>query len=312
MKINAMCLRPETAADYAAIMRLHTRAFGGQLSEALIVALLRQRPAYDPDLSLVAEVDGQVAGHALFMPGTIRLLGQTLPAVNLAPIGIDPAYQRQGIGAALMQEGHRVSREKGYVLSYLLGHVEYYPRFGYRTGVFGAASVQVDVQTLRQKKPLPVLESRLPQEEDISTLQALWRWEEDAVDFTALPGDLLLDWVSPNPLHGAVVYLHEGSIVGYTRGKLAEPHAPGIFLAVDNAAAWAIASQLGQQNAQVTLPLHPYSSSASTFEGVQSQAWEAGMACSLVVDSPFDKYYTQLQAGKRLAGRPIWGTAFDL
>src|SRR5262249_51207567 len=65
-----MQMRPEAVAAYAAIAALHGRGFGERRTEALIVALLRQRQDFDPDLSLVAELDGQVVGHALFTPHT--------------------------------------------------------------------------------------------------------------------------------------------------------------------------------------------------------------------------------------------------
>lgn len=306
-----MLIRPESPQDYPAVMRIHTRAFG-RLAEGLVVALLRQQAAYDPALSLVAEVDGEVAGHALFTPGPIRLLGVDVPAVLLAPIGIDPAYQRQGIGAALIHEGHRIARAQGFALSYLLGHPTYYPRLGYRPGVFGAASVQVDLDALRRKTTLPALEGRPPQEADIPALQALWQRAEAEVDFTSAPGDLLLDWLSPNPLMQTAVYLHEGRIVGYTRIKAGEACAPRVFVAADAAAAQAIAAEIGKSCDALTLPLHPYSASASAFEGVQCQAWDAGMGFSLMEDGPFDAFYAQQQAGQRPPGRPIWGTAFDV
>jgi len=85
-----MIIRPETVADYAGIADVQVRAFGHRPGEALIVALHRQRGAFDPELSLVAEVDGRVVGHVLFSPHQMRLLGQTIPVVNLAPIAIDP------------------------------------------------------------------------------------------------------------------------------------------------------------------------------------------------------------------------------
>jgi predicted N-acetyltransferase YhbS len=85
-----MNIRPETPQDYAAVANVHVRAFGQRLAEALIVALHRQRPLYDAELSLVAEIDGRIVGHVLFSPQKIRLLGQAVLAVNLAPIAIEP------------------------------------------------------------------------------------------------------------------------------------------------------------------------------------------------------------------------------
>jgi predicted N-acetyltransferase YhbS len=97
-------IRPERVTDYAEISSLHACAFGNRLGEPLIVALHRQRRAFDPELSLVAEIDGRLIGHVLFSPHHIRLLGSTVPAVNLAPIAVQPAYQGQGIGGQLITE----------------------------------------------------------------------------------------------------------------------------------------------------------------------------------------------------------------
>lgn len=77
-----MRIRPETPADYAAIAALHVRAFGDRTGEGLVVALHRQRAAFDPELSLVAEKDGRVTGHVLFSPRHLGLLGQEVRAVN--------------------------------------------------------------------------------------------------------------------------------------------------------------------------------------------------------------------------------------
>ena len=136
-------IRHEQITDYATIGELHARAFGNRAAESTIVALLRLRRAFDPELSLVAEIDGRVIGHALFSPYQIRLLGQTIPAVNLAPIAVEPKYQGQGIGGHLILEGHRLAATRGYLVCFLLGHTSYYPRFGYQTHAFGSAQVLV-------------------------------------------------------------------------------------------------------------------------------------------------------------------------
>src|SRR5690349_2467555 len=122
-----MIIRPETPADYADIAGINARAFGHGTEPAL-VSLLRHRRDYDPELALVAEIDGRRVGYAMFVPYRVRLLGETVPVVNLAPLAVDVMYQRTGIGGALIAEGHRIAQQKGYALSMLLGHSDYYPR----------------------------------------------------------------------------------------------------------------------------------------------------------------------------------------
>src|SRR5687768_9947451 len=133
-------IRPEKPSDYPAIADIHIRAFN-RAAEATIVSLLRQQQAYDADLSLVATVNGQLAGHALVMPYTVMFMQVPVPGVCLAPLGIHPSYQAQGVGGALLDAGHRIARAKGFPIAFLLGHPTYYPGFGYQTRVYGHSTV---------------------------------------------------------------------------------------------------------------------------------------------------------------------------
>ena len=69
-----------------------------------------------------------IVGHILF---TKLKVGQTTQ-LALAPLAVHPDFQRQGIGGALIEEGHRIAAQLGYDYSILLGHPTYYPRFGYQ------------------------------------------------------------------------------------------------------------------------------------------------------------------------------------
>ncbi len=69
-----MIIRSENVTDYAAIGALHARAFGNRPAEPSIVALLRQRRAFDPEFSLVAEINGRAVGHVLFSAYQMRSL----------------------------------------------------------------------------------------------------------------------------------------------------------------------------------------------------------------------------------------------
>lgn len=302
-------IRGETGADTQAIAEVNRRAFGGMV-EPLIAAVARQHASFAPALSLVAERAGQVIGHALFLRHTIRLLGQDVPAVSLGPIAVDPTAQRQGIGGALIEAGHALARRKGATVSFLLGHTDYYPRFGYRTHAHGAASLEVRAASVPVSHDAD-LQRRAPIEADLRALRALWYAEESAVDFAVYPGDSLLDWISPNPLVLSEVWLRGQTVVGYTRIKESEPAAPRCFLAVDADAARVIAQAVMAAGSTLTLPLHPASASASAFSAQPTvEAWGAAMACPLA-PSPLDEYLALVGRGERVVGRIIWPVMFD-
>ena len=310
-----MVIRPERVTDYSEIALLNARAFGNRAVEASIVALLRQRRAFDPELSLVAERDERVIGHVLFSPYKLHLLDQTIPAVNLAPLAVHPAYQGQGIGGQLIIEGHRIAKAKGYGVSVLLGHPTYYPRFGYHTHAFGTAQMVLSMNAIHEDP----LETRSPTSEDVPLLYDLWLHEEGTVDMVLEPDADLLAWLSPNPGIRTDVYLRNNKVVGYTRIQVGEPARPHVFLAQNHQAARAMVATIhhtlnkSATGTEYILPLHPFSASALAFGDATAtcHSMSAAMACSLG-PGPFDDYLAQAQTGQRPPGRLIWPVAFDI
>jgi putative acetyltransferase len=121
-------IQPERPDDIAAVRTLNETAFG-QPSEAAIVDSIR---AACPDaVSLVAVDDSQVVGHIFFSPVFASGERGTKQGMGLAPMAVLPERQRQGVGSMLVQAGIEAMRERDCPFIIVLGHPEYYPRFGF-------------------------------------------------------------------------------------------------------------------------------------------------------------------------------------
>jgi putative acetyltransferase len=119
-------IRGERPSDQAAIHQLNTLAFGED-AEANVVDKLRA--TCDGYLSFVAIDHGAVVGHILFTP--VRLNGSSMDGMGLAPMAVDPSHQKRGIGSLLVRHGLAHLRMSGCPFVIVLGHPEYYPRFGF-------------------------------------------------------------------------------------------------------------------------------------------------------------------------------------
>lgn len=123
-----IAIRSETSNDYFAIRAVVTAAFG-RPEEAKLVSDLRSDNALT--VALVAEAAGQILGHIAFSPVQIVSANQQTTALALAPVAVHPEWQRRGIGGDLIRAGLAAARGVGHDLVVLLGHAEYYPRFGF-------------------------------------------------------------------------------------------------------------------------------------------------------------------------------------
>ena len=124
-------IRNETDADVSVITEVTVAAFKtleiSNHTEQFIIEALRVAKALT--VSLVAEVDGHVIGHIAFSPLTIS--DSTRNWYGLGPVSVLPKYQRQGIGKALIQEGLSRLKEKNAKGCCLVGHPDYYRKFGF-------------------------------------------------------------------------------------------------------------------------------------------------------------------------------------
>lgn len=126
-----MLIRKEKNTDFEEVYKIIKTAFEtaehSDGNEQDLVVSLRESKSFISELSLVAECDGKIVGHISF---TKVHIGDK-EELALAPLSVLPKYQRQGIGRALINEGHKIAKELGFKYSIVLGDENYYPRLGY-------------------------------------------------------------------------------------------------------------------------------------------------------------------------------------
>lgn len=124
MKIE---IRHEIPNDFDAVYRVNELAFETS-AEARLVERLRALPG---TISLVALVDERIVGHIMFSRVSIEPESVGINCLGLAPMSVLPEYQCKGIGSALVERGIAECRQRDVDAVFVLGHTEYYPRFGF-------------------------------------------------------------------------------------------------------------------------------------------------------------------------------------
>ena len=121
-----MEIHEERPGDLDAIRDVNRRAFEQDQEGNLVDALRANGAAL---LSLVATLDGRVVGHIMYSP---IVVDDRVTGAALGPMAVLPEFQRQGIGGKLIEAGNRKLREDGRPFIIVVGHAEYYPRFGFK------------------------------------------------------------------------------------------------------------------------------------------------------------------------------------
>jgi len=125
-----MIVRQEQQEDKDGIFELNALAFG-QEEEGHIVNKIREGENFLPELSLVLAHGDKIVGHLLFSKAKINS-DQEYETLVLAPMAITPNFQRKGMGSLLLREGLRTAKKMGFQSIFVLGHPEYYPKFGFK------------------------------------------------------------------------------------------------------------------------------------------------------------------------------------
>ncbi|WP_372370337.1 GNAT family N-acetyltransferase [Candidatus Uabimicrobium sp. HlEnr_7] len=134
-----MNIRREIKTDEEEVYTINELAFETS-AEANLVNVLREKA--HPVISLVAEKNGKIVGHIMFSPVNTS---QNVKIMGLAPMAVHPEHQRQGIGGALIRRGIEECQQQGVVAIVVLGHPQYYPRFGFVPSTQFDISCEYDV-----------------------------------------------------------------------------------------------------------------------------------------------------------------------
>jgi len=140
-RIPYIHIRTEQPADYHTVEELTREAFWHTFwsenqqicDEHLLTHKLRSIPAFVPELDLVAEVNGNIAGHIIYsVSKIIEPNGTSHDMLTFGPLAVHPNFHNMGVGKALMQYSFKVAKELGYRGVLIFGHANYYPRVGFR------------------------------------------------------------------------------------------------------------------------------------------------------------------------------------
>ncbi len=137
-------IKPENQENILEIEKVVIAAFGGS-AEAKLIKTIGKSSNFIPELSLVAVEKEKILGHILFSPIVIENETKStiskISALALAPLAVIPARQKQVIGSELVRLGLTKCRDLNYNIVVVIGHPEYYPRFGFQTAKkFGIAA----------------------------------------------------------------------------------------------------------------------------------------------------------------------------
>ena len=121
-------IREENENDLIIIKKINDKAFG-QPQEGIVIDKIRESDS--PVLSLVAEIDNTIVGHIFYSASEIECNNEIIAGMGLAPMAVLPEYQKQGIGKRLINESINILKKKAVPFIIVLGHENYYPKFGF-------------------------------------------------------------------------------------------------------------------------------------------------------------------------------------
>ena len=156
----SLIIRNETANDYRAVEALTREAFWNLYApgctEHFLVHILRDHPDFIQALDYLAEVDGKIVGSILYTRAwLVDESGGEMEIVSFGPISVLPAYQRKGIGSALIGHTRALALQMGVKAIVILGDPHNYCKHGFKS------SKDLNISDLNGDYPYGMLELEL-------------------------------------------------------------------------------------------------------------------------------------------------------
>lgn len=131
-----LIIKQETPEERPRVFEIIEHAFAqaeySDKNEHHLVERLRTSDSFIPELSLVGSLNGKAIAHILFTKLILQNASDQTVGIALAPVSVVPEHQGQGYGSQLIRKGHEIAAKLNYPFSVVIGHKDYYPRFGYQ------------------------------------------------------------------------------------------------------------------------------------------------------------------------------------
>jgi putative acetyltransferase len=135
--LKDLIIREERESDYFNVEYMTKKAFWNLhapgCNEHYLVHILRKSDDYIPELSRVAELNGEIVGAIMYSKAYVTDEVDKTEVLNFGPLCVDPKYQNKGISKTLLEITMNIAKEAGYKGIVIFGEPDYYPRHGFKT-----------------------------------------------------------------------------------------------------------------------------------------------------------------------------------
>ena len=219
-------IRSERPEDYNKIANLNYNSFNewrtsSYKAEPFIVSALRHSQYHDKELSIVAELAGDIVGHALFSIFPFIVMKEKRTGAFLAPICVDTKLQKQGIGKMLIEEGHKRLKNKGISVALLCGHENYYPKFGYENKMFALSGVNISINA--ENINTDRITERSIKNIDLEWITNQWQSIHKNDRLALYPGDTISQWFNHSLIYRSSMIYEDNILLGYIRYRNTYP-----------------------------------------------------------------------------------------